>query len=138
MIQQTTLNPTGDKAAISLSLLCATHCLILPIAVSLYPSAVLMALQDEKVHFALLVFVIPISIFSLTMGCKKHRQSFILGLGMTGILLLVMSALFGDDFGGPPLEVAGTLAGSTVIALSHALNFKLCRSSHTCVENYDC
>ena len=138
MIYQTTLRPTADKAAISLSVLCAVHCLILPVAVSLYPSMVLMALQDEKVHLALLVFVIPISIFSLTMGCKKHRQTLIVGLGLTGILLLVMSALFGGDLGGSPLEVAGTLMGSVVIALSHALNFKLCRSSRICGENHDC
>ena len=138
MIHQTTLRPAADKAAISLSALCAVHCLILPVAVSLYPSVVLMALQDEKVHLALLIFVIPISIVSLTMGCKKHRQTLIVGLGLIGILLLVMSALFGGDLGGSRLEVAGTLMGSVVIALSHALNFKLCRSSRTCGENHDC
>ncbi|MDG2461586.1 MAG: MerC domain-containing protein [Luminiphilus sp.] len=138
MIHHNTVRPAADTAAISLSLFCALHCLFFPLAVSLYPSVVLTGLQDERVHLALLVFVIPISVFSLTMGCKKHRQTLIVGMGLAGILLLVISALFGDDLGGSSLEITGTLLGSIIIASSHVLNFKLCRSSHACLENHDC
>ena len=129
MINQMLTTPTADKAAISLSFACAFHCLVLPVLVSLYPSVVIAWLQDERIHFALLVFVIPISFFSLTMGCRQHRKLPVVGLGAAGIIVLILSALLGHDIGGESLEVTGTLLGSGLVACSHVLNFKLCRAS---------
>lgn len=137
MINQMLTTPTADKAAISLSFACAFHCLVLPVLVSLYPSVMIAGLQDERFHFALLVFVIPISFFSLTMGCRQHRQLPVVGLGVAGIVVLLLSALLGHEIGGESLEVAGTLLGSGLVACSHVLNFKLCRAS-PCGAHHDC
>ena len=94
-------------------------------------------LQDERFHFALLAFVIPISFFSLTMGCQQHKNLPVVGLGVAGIVALVLSALLGHEIGGEFLEVAGTLLGSGLVACSHVLNFKLCRAS-SCGAHHDC
>ena len=88
MINQMLTTPVADRAAISLSLACAFHCLALPVLVSLYPSVMISWLQDERFHFALLAFVIPISFFSLTMGCQQHKNLPVVGLGVGGSLLL--------------------------------------------------
>ena len=138
MINQNFMTPAGDRAAIGLSLACALHCLIAPLTVSLYPSVITASLQDERIHFALLAFVIPISASSLTMGCRLHKKLPVVGLGLAGILILILSALLGHDVGGESLEVAGTLLGSGVVACSHLLNFKLCRASHTCGGAHGC
>ena len=132
MINQMLTTPVADRAAISLSLACAFHCLALPVLVSLYPSVMISWLQDERFHFALLAFVIPISFFSLTMGCQQHKNLPVVGLGIGGI------ALLGHEIGGESLEVAGTLLGSGLVACSHVLNFKLCRASHSCGAHHDC
>ena len=138
MINQTFTAPVGDKVAIGLSLACALHCLVVPVIVSLYPSVITAGLQDERIHLALLAFVIPISAFSLTMGCRRHKQFPVLSLGAAGIFVLILSALLGHEVGGESLEVAGTLLGSSLVACSHVLNFKLCRASHGCGGHYGC
>ena len=138
MINQMLTTPVADRAAINLSLACAFHCLALPVLVSLYPSVMISWLQDERFHFALLAFVIPISFFSLTMGCQQHKNLPVVGLGIAGIVALVLSALLGHEIGGESLEVAGTLLGSGLVACSHVMNFKLCRASHSCGAHHDC
>ena len=138
MINQSFTAPVGDKVAIGLSLACALHCLVVPVIVSLYPSVITAGLQDERIHLALLAFVIPISAFSLTMGCRRHKHFPVLRLGAAGIFVLILSALLGHEVGGESLEVAGTLLGSSLVACSHVLNFKLCRASRGCGEHHGC
>ena len=138
MINQTFTTPAGDKLAIGFSLACALHCLAVPVMASLYPSVITAGLQDERIHLVLLAFVIPISVLSLTMGCRLHKQLPVLSLGAAGIFVLILSALLGHEVGGKSLEVAGTLLGSGLVACSHVLNFKLCRASHGCGVHHGC
>ena len=123
---------SGDKAAIGLSFTCALHCLMVPILLALFPSGALSGLGDERIHLGLLALIIPISVFSLTLGCRVHRSLTVVAVGVTGICILIFSALLAHDIGGESLETAGTLLGSGIVALSHALNFKFCRSAHAC------
>ena len=122
----------GDKAAIGLSFACALHCLMVPLFLAIFPSSTLSGLGDERIHLGLLALIIPISAFSLTLGCRLHRSLTVVALGVAGICILSFSALLAHDMGGESLETAGTVLGSGIVALSHALNFKFCRSSHAC------
>ena len=122
----------GDKAAIGLSFACALHCLMVPLLLAIFPSSTLSGLEDERVHLGLLALIIPISVFSLTLGCRVHRNLTVVAVGVTGICILCFSALLAHDMGGESLETAGTLLGSGIVALSHALNFKSCRAAHAC------
>ena len=122
----------GDRAAIGLSFACAVHCLAVPLFLAIFPSSALSGLGDERIHIGLLALIIPISVFSLTLGCRVHRNLTVVAVGVTGICILCFSALFAHDMGGESLETAGTLLGSGIVALSHALNFKSCRAAHAC------
>ena len=130
MINQLFTTAAGDKAAIGLSFACALHCLMVPLLLVLFPSGAMSGLQDERIHLGLLAFIIPISVFSLTLGCRLHRSLAVVALGVAGVCILIFSALLAHDIGGESLETAGTLLGSGIIVLSHALNFKFCRSAH--------
>ena len=132
MINQFFTTESGDKAAIGLSFTCALHCLMVPLLLALFPSGALSGLGDERIHLGLLALIIPISVFSLTLGCSVHRSLTVVAVGVTGICVLIFSALLAHDIGGESLETAGTLLGSGIVALSHALNFKFCRSAHAC------
>ena len=132
MINQLFTAESGDKAAIGLSLACALHCLMVPLLLALFPSGALSGLGDERIHLGLLFLIIPISVFSLTLGCRVHKNLTVVAVGVTGICILIFSALLAHDMGGESLETAGTLLGSVIVALSHALNFKFCRSAHAC------
>ena len=130
MINQLFTTESGDKAAIALSLACALHCLMVPLLLALFPSRALSGLGDERIHLGLLFLIIPISVFSLTLGCRVHRNLTVVAVGVTGIGILCLSALLAHDMGGESLETAGTLLGSGIVALSHALNFKSCRAAN--------
>ena len=132
MINQPFTMEAGDKAAISLSLACALHCLMVPLLLAIFPSTALSGIGDERIHLGLLALIIPISLFSLTLGCRLHRSLTVVVLGVAGVFILIFSALLAHDIGGESLETTGTLLGSGIVALSHALNFKFCRAAHAC------
>ena len=132
MMNQLFTTETGDKAAIGLSFACALHCLMVPLFLAIFPSSTLSGLGDERIHLGLLALIIPISVFSLTLGCRVHRNLTVVAVGVTGICILCFSALLAHYIGGESLETAGTLLGSSIVALSHALNFKSCRAAHAC------
>ena len=132
MMNQLFTTESGDKAAIGLSFACALHCLMVPLLLALFPSSTLSGLGDERIHLGLLALIIPISVFSLTLGCPVHRNLTVVAVGVTGICILCFSALLAHDMGGESLETAGTVLGSSIVALSHALNSKSCRAAHAC------
>ena len=73
--------------------------------------------------------VIPISIFALTLGCKKHNRYSLLLLGFLGIACLISAVLL-EGLLGETGEKVLTLTGASLIAWGHFTNFKLCKT-HT-------
>ena len=120
----------ADKSAIALSFLCLAHCLILPVAAIAIPTLYALPLEDEFFHRALLVGVVPISAIALLMGCKKHQTWSLLAWGITGLLVLILTAFFGHDLVGEMGERAGTAIGSVCLIICHYKNYSLCRSQH--------
>ncbi|MEE4279303.1 MAG: MerC domain-containing protein [Halieaceae bacterium] len=126
------LQPAADRTAIGLSLLCAAHCLLLPIAVAFSPTIAGLGIDDETVHLWMLFGVVPISAFALFTGCMKHRHFSILALGLVGVFLLGLAAVLGVETLGTTSEKAMTLSGASLLALSHLRNFRACQSSSEC------
>jgi hypothetical protein len=108
-----TLQPLADKTAIGLSVLCTVHCLATPVVVTLLPSLFSLGLEDEAFHTWLVLFVIPLSAFALTLGCKRHRQLRVMITGFLGLLLLCLAPLLGHDVLGESGEKSLTLSSST-------------------------
>lgn len=129
-----TLSALGDKFAIGLSTLCALHCLALPLLLSLAPSIIALPLEAETFHILMVVLIIPISLYTLTVGCKKHKRYGVLIWGIGGLICLVLAVVLGetyiDEFG----EKTMTLIGSLLIASGHWSNYRLCRDA----ANQDC
>ena len=117
-----------DSAAIGISILCAAHCLFLPVALVLVPSFATLPFADEHFHVVLAAVVLPTSGIALFLGCRRHRQFRVLALGATGMAVLSVVALFGHDQLGESLEKAATVVGATIIATGHVLNFRRCRA----------
>jgi len=120
---------TTDKVAISLSALCTFHCLILPLLTVLTPSVAALRMTDERFHIWMVVAVVPISLFALTMGCKKHKSFSMIMIGAVGLVILSVAAFFGHDLLGGELEKVFTLVGAMTIAVAHVWNYRLCRST---------
>ena len=125
----TTSSLNLDRAAIGLSLLCAVHCLFLPVLIVLTPALAGTFLGQESFHQWMLVAVLPTSLIALTLGCRRHDAKPVLALGSVGLCILVFAALFGHDLFGEVGEKLVTLIGASVVAISHVWNQSLCRGA---------
>ena len=125
MIKNTSV--IGDVVAIFLSNICLIHCLVLPILTVTIPSFLSIYFEEDAFHLWMLVFVLPISLSTLMMGCRRHKQSSILSVGVAGLLGLIWVALFGHDFLAEAGEKLLTVVGSSLIAFAHVLNYRACR-----------
>jgi len=126
-----------DKTSISLSFLCVIHCLATPLIVIMLPSLAGLPLHSEAFHLWLVVAVLPLSIYALTLGCKKHKHRRVMVFGVMGLFVLVMTVLLGHDRLGENWEKIFTVIGASLVALGHILNYRLCQSHEnvTCREN---
>jgi len=120
-----TLQLFSDKFAISLSMLCTVHCLVLPLMVTLLPGLSTLNLTDERFHVWMLMAVLPTSIYALTMGCQQHQRYHVLVPGVVGLVLLV-SGLFVGPYWGELAEKGFTVLGAVCLASGHLWNYQLC------------
>lgn len=120
---------TLDKMAIGISMLCAVHCALLPIAMTMLPALAGTMLADESFHLILVLGILPTSAYALVMGCRKHGQWKVLSWGLAGLTSLVLALIIGHDLLGEFGEKGLTLLGSSLVAFGHILNFRLCRTA---------
>lgn len=118
--------PVTDVTSMGLSMLCVVHCFLTPVLLVMTPAFLSMYLGSELFHLWLVLAVIPMSIFALTLGCRRHKRYKLLMLGLVGIVFLT-SALLLEGVLGEIGEKSFTLVGSVLIAWGHFINFKLCR-----------
>jgi len=116
-----------DKTAISLSVVCALHCMLLPVALAFLPSLASLPMGDESFHRALVFLVLPLSLIALTLGCKRHRQWYVFAIGAMGCSVLLITAVLGHDLMGEFFEKVATIIGSSLVASSHLVNYRRCR-----------
>ena len=123
-----------DRFAVSLSLLCVVHCLLTPILLVAMPSLTSTVLGGEKLHLLLVFLILPTSLFSLTLGCKRHSRWIFWIAGLVGLALLIAGG-FVEPLGlDHHWETRLTLIGSAFVASAHILNFIECRkrAEHGC------
>ena len=124
----------SDGAAVSLSMLCMLHCLMLPLILALLPASIALTVGDEAFHLFMVFMVIPLSLFALFFGCKDHQRYRVLVMGSIGLALLLAAILLPHELLGESGEKALTVLGSIIIASGHLLNYKLCKKSQADCE----
>ena len=108
--------------------MCAIHCLALPLLLILLPSIAALQLDNEAFHLWMVVAVLPTSIYALTLGCKQHKRYQLLILGFTGLALLVIALVLGEERIGEAGEKILTALGAGFVAIGHWFNYRLCRA----------
>ena len=116
-----------DALAISLSFLCAVHCLFMPSFIILAPSLLSISFDNEFIHYLILALAIPISIFALSAGYKAHKSLSMIFIGFLGLSILLFAVLFGNSLFGEIGEKGLTLFGSVIVASAHYRNLKVCK-----------
>ena len=123
----------ADRSAVFLSLLCAVHCLVLPIILIAVPTITsLTVFNDERFHVWLLFAVIPISIFAVLLGYFHHRSWPIVIIAAVGMTILIIVALLGHQVFGETGEVVASVVGSLLVAYGHIKNFKYRAALNSC------
>ena len=117
---------TADRLSIGLSMACAIHCLVTPVLLAFLPSIAALQLNTELFHLWMVIVVIPVSVYALTLGCKRHKRYRVLASGIVGIALLV-SAIALYEHVGELGEKLLTVLGACFVAIGHLSNYRLCQ-----------
>ncbi|WP_159821520.1 MerC domain-containing protein [Colwellia sp. 20A7] len=121
-----------DKFSIGLSMLCAIHCMLLPLLLVALPSLGALQLDNEAFHIWMLIAVIPTSIYALTLGCKKHQRYRLITWGVSGLTLMILAVTLGHEVIGDSGEKLLTLFGATFVVIAHIGNFRRCQQHKSC------
>ena len=120
------------------SSLCALHCAILPLSLVLGTTLPLTLMGEEIFHLGLLYLVLPAGIVAFSLGCREHRDAWVLALGAIGMLGILLAATVLHDVLGESGERAATLAAAVVLISAHVRNYRLCRASRcACARSED-
>ena len=150
-------NGLVDKLAIGMAGICAVHCLLTPVLVVLLPIVATSFFVHKDFHLWMLFGVLPTTLFAVFMGCRKHKDRWVVLFSVIGISLLVSVVVIerihnaglgteaasceacadcSRDFREAPLpkEKAAwinTLGGFFLVG-AHVRNFRLCRRQKCC------
>ena len=89
-------------------------------------------LADERFNLWLVMLVLPTSLVAQFLGCRRHRRWHVVGWGVAGVTALVLTAVFGHSMLGEVGERVFTVIGAVLVAIGHALNYRLCRQVDCC------
>lgn len=87
-----------DSLAISMSMICALHCLLTPVFIVSLPILATSVWIHEDFHLWMILFVIPTTSLAVFMGCKKHKDKAVFFLSMIGLILLSSVAVYETVF----------------------------------------
>ena len=143
-----------DQLAIGMALVCAIHCLVLPIAIVALPLIQATFFADEDFHLWMLIAVFPTTVASIFLGCRKHRDKWVATACAIELSLLVLVFVLQQQSHAQllasgeldtnclhciaeqplnPLAWINTLGG-VFLVIAHSRNFYLCRRS-ACQHN---
>ena len=139
-----------DSLAISMSVICAVHCLLTPLLLALLPIISTTFWVHENFHLWMVCLVVPTTATAVFMGCHKHKDKTVALLSLTGLAFIVSMALFqyslhithSLDANGVctscTQQQAATFFNPTIIfnslgglllAVAHYRNYRLCRKA---------
>lgn len=119
-------NAFWDRLGISLSGLCAIHCLFFPVAIALLPVWPVAESIHDWTHPVLFILILPTVFFAL-----KDRKIFgPIGLYLFSGLLVVGLAWMLHDWIGDWGEATVTVVGSLLLVRGHWINYKRHQKKH--------
>ena len=117
----------SDKIAASMSLVCVLHCLFVPSFFIAVSSTSALTIDNESIHYLLLIVTLPVSFYALHLGLKNHKKKGVFGLGVFGLILFVLAVIFGEAYAGEIGEQVVTVIASLLVIYAHYQNYQICR-----------
>ncbi len=120
-----------DRAGATASFLCAIHCALMPLVITLLPLLGLSFLASEPVEWALLAASAILGSWSLCLGFRQHRSRRVFMVLGVALALLLAGRVFHEHHLGIWGPVLMVLGGLTMMS-AHLLNHRLCHACKQC------
>lgn len=118
----------ADKLAMTFSLLCVVHCFLFPSFIILTSGFLSFSIDNEFIHYLILLVAIPISIYALILGYIHHKAFSFLPIGIIGSFILISSVVLGGTFFSELEEKSLNLLGAILVSYSHLKNYQSCKN----------
>jgi hypothetical protein len=115
-----------DRWGMSLSLLCAIHCLLTPFVILSVPLMARYYLAHPLFHVMLAVFIIPVGLLAFASGFKHHRNFLVYLLGVPGLFVVVVTPYFVHALHYRWNEPVIMTVGSFLLITAHWINRRSC------------
>jgi hypothetical protein len=121
-----------DVLGIGASLICAVHCALLPLLMTVLPLLGLEIFTNEKVEYGLMTFTFLVGCTSLFRGYRYHHHyTKPLLLFALGFIFLVAGHFLAEGRWEPVLVTMGAL----LIVTAHVWNLRECRRCRICSKD---
>ena len=87
-----------DSLAVSMSVVCAIHCLITPILIVSLPILATTFWANKDFHLWMILLVLPTSAIAVFLGCQKHKDKWVFALCTFGLTTLLITAIYEAAF----------------------------------------
>lgn len=110
-----------DRFGISVSVICAIHCLFLPVLIAILPLTSLSPVLHDWAHPIFILLIAPTIYYA---SRRSHYDSKIVRLLGAGFLLITFGWLLGHFWIGYWFETFATIVGSILLIFGHWKNYK--------------
>jgi hypothetical protein len=124
-----------DRAGVAVSVVCAIHCVVLPLFLGSLAAAGVAWLHNEALEWTILAGSVAIGVSGLLPAYRaRHRKKRCLGLFLFGVLSILLGRLaehesiYGASF---------IVAGAVLIVSAHATNHYFCSRCRECAATGD-
>ena len=87
-----TNHANADRIGIVASILCAIHCALTPVLLIMMPTFG-KVWAHPATHWGMAIIVIPIAVFMMLKGFRKHGKKWVLAVGSLGVLFIIVGAI---------------------------------------------
>jgi hypothetical protein len=124
-----------DRLGYGVSLVCALHCALVPVAVAAVPSMGVAEWMGHGFDMVFAVFASLLALASMWQGYRKHRIYRALSLLLPGLLVMWGTVLYSPLHDDVILHAVLMTFGGTLIGVAHMINLRL---SHGHVHDACC
>ena len=121
-----------DRLGIVLSTLCLVHCTVLPLLIASGSILALSAGADEGFHQWMVWAIVPVALFAVLPGWRRHRRHDVPAGMLAGLALIGGAAWAGEEAISRQTEALLTVCGGSLLVASHWFNLRLCKSCPAC------
>jgi hypothetical protein len=123
-------HPKLDNVGMTASVLCAIHCAIVPLLITILPLIGLGFLANPLVEWSMIVFALFIGVYAIGLSfTQTHHKPLPVFLLIGGFLIIIIGHMFVSGWH----EALVIPLGGLMIATAHFFNY---RFSNTCSANH--